>query len=311
MKIVFRRCMTQRYRAILHLIDPIVDVGHKLVIVTSSDKAKLHKSYARPCDVGESSERTCRELAEIFGIEVKHFDKVKFTKKKHYSGDLSLTIDSTKYRGGNFLGIPYNNTFCYKDGIKIEVGNPMKDLIDEQIGGIDHRKAIILHPGGGRGIISPVRKDISDKRVIRNNINFLNKILSNLPSYINEVAIKPHPFPYKKCGAGSLKKDVIPNVDWDGKLIVRNSPLFSLLPNYNFIFNFGGTSALWANCINIKGLEKYPSKFSREKKIKERGGGVTVSELKYLEWDIQNSASEYLGTSVNKIVVKINEFTGV
>ena len=62
MHIVFRRTMTQKYRAILHFIDPIVSAGHKLTICISAYKFKQAAARHKPTNVGKSSKDALKHL---------------------------------------------------------------------------------------------------------------------------------------------------------------------------------------------------------------------------------------------------------
>ena len=280
MKIAFKRCMTQRYRAILHLVDPIIAAGHELWICVSNVGVDIEQFRLQPCDVDKSSKNTCEYLLKCFGIKCKHFDKIIFTTERQMSADLKLCYDD---HNKNVLGIPYNTNCCHlKNGKKVLVGNPMCEEIRSREK-IKDGTALVVHPGGGRGYISPQRKQLKKEKVTENNIKFLQMALDNLPETVNKVTIKTHPFPYRRCTPNALKKFVIPELKFSGKIVVRDDDMIGLLATHEYIINWGGSTALWMmgswrKWVNIEGMDWY--KANREKLLEQRGGGISIKEFK-------------------------------
>lgn len=301
--------MTQRYRAILHLIDPIIEAGHELTIVVSDARVDVHDFRDTPCDVSKSSKNTLLYLAKNFGIQVKHIDKVWFTRRKRPRCDLMLCYDQ---QDKHSLGIPYNTYCCFWKGKELLVGNPMCEAIKNCDRQEEEGKCLIIHPGGGRGYVSPQRKELSKKKVVQENIRFLQTTLDALPQRVRRVAIKTHPFPYRRCSAAALNKYVVPSLRFCGDIEAVEDNLIGEIASSELILNWGGTSALWLVgsgkfWFNIKGMAWHKAK--REKLIDERGGGIELKELK-------NAAR--IGTSytfglpaVANIMEKINELAGV
>jgi len=295
--------MAQRYRAILHLVNPIIEAGHDLTIVVSKDYVNLEKSRHNPTNAGKSAPNTVEYIRDCFGIKA-DLSKVNFTKDKKVKCDLNLCYDNQNKKA---LGIPYNTANCYVKGKAVYVGNPMCDEI-ENAKSIIRGTALIVHPGGGRGYVSPQKKHMSKERVTKNNIKFLQKVLDNLPVGIQTVTIKTHPVPYQRCTKKALEKFVIPHLKFSGKITVANMDTISLLATREYILNFGGTTGLWMvnsgrKAINIKGMDYCGA--SREKRIDERGGGVPMEKLSSHEWPPAQAGTQ--GKSIENIMEVINE----
>ncbi len=294
--------MTQRYRAILHLVDPIIEAGHELTIVVSGNHVNLKMYRDYPCNVSASSKGTIKYLMDAFGVYPQHFDKVKFTTNKKIKADLYLCYDN---HNKNAVGIPYNTRFCHVDDKKILTGNPMEDMFTS-----DHLEdsLLIIHPGGGRGYVSPQRRSLSKKKTIKNNVAFLQMVIDNLPDNISYITIKSHPFPYKACSENAIKKYVVPRLKFCGKIKVKSNDLIGLISYHEYIINFGGTTSLWLGktdkkWVNIIGMDKFNA--SREKLIPSRGGGIRLENLKQHHWKRDEQFLDS-GNAIENIMKVIN-----
>tara|TARA_Y100000034_G_scaffold69476_1_gene83889 strand:+ start:2828 stop:3838 length:1011 start_codon:yes stop_codon:yes gene_type:complete len=290
MKISFRRTMAQRYRAVSHLIDPIIKNGHNLSIEVKSKKWDLSRHRKRPSDVSSASKRSIKWLIKTFNIQCNNLGKVSFSLKKNIKCDLSLVLD-TKVSSGSFLAIPYVGFTCNLNGRIIDSGNPMCDLMRRRAMEIPEipNTLLIVHPGGGRGFVSPVRKDIKKKEVDRNNRRFIGRVISNLPKTIEKIIIKPHPIPYIRCDKNSLKD----SLRWlkDDRIKVSDDPIPELISKSEFVVNFGSSTAVWLlgsdkKWINIVGEGRYPYKLHRDTRSKadkwrEWMQVVRMDKLKY------------------------------
>ncbi len=310
-RIAFLRCMTQRYRAILHLIDPIIEAGHELTICVSNRSVDLECYRNTPCDVAASAPNTLKYLIKSFGITVNHFHKVKFTRKKRPAADLYLCYDDQN--SDKALGIPYNTWSCFYRGKEWVVGNPMAEAIKNCEVAEVHGSVLIAHPGGGRGYISPQRKAMSKKRVTKENVQFLQKVLDNLPRETTSVRIKTHPLPYRRCTKTALEKFVVPHLEFDGPIEVVDSDLVGEISRAQLTVNFGGTTSIWLmgsalkRWVNVLGMDKYSA--SREKLIPKRGGGIPIGRLECcgFEYRESNDTHRWALPATANIMEKINE----
>jgi len=299
--------MMQRYRAILHLVDPLIEMGHELKLVVSDHDVNIEAYRARPCDFAASAPNTVAYLAGTIGLTIKHLDRVKYTLKKHPICDQYLGYDNSR---DDIFGIPYVGDSCYWRGKTITTGNPMRDLITD-----DYRPntVLILHPGGGRGYVSPIRQDWAKEITTRNNIEFLRCIIDCLPKSVIQITIKTHPAPYRRCTKSALEKFVAPNLQQP--VTVEDTNLIGLINSHEYILNFGGTSALWVmgsgkKWANVTGLVKYPDSNQREKFLSARGGGVRIENL--AEWfEKPAPAAQPKPNAVPKILKAMHESFGL
>ena len=286
MKIIFEKCMMQRYRAILHYIDPIIDRGHDLTICVSCDK-NVPDVFERPCDVAWSSENSVRYLDICFGTKVKNFKHVKF---EHYDNNKGVSVGIDKC--GTDFSIPYISYYSGYKGAEKMVGNTMCQAIRDRMYVVDEIKnsVLIMHPGGGRGYISPIRSDIDADIVDKNNIDLINNVLFNLPESIEHVTIKTHPVPYLCCDKEYMEKYIVPKLCRQVK--IENSNMIDLVSSHEYIINFGSSTVVWLigspkKWINIMGLLKYNvsyehhrDKRARTEKWDKWKGNINIGELK-------------------------------
>ena len=147
---------------------------------------------------------------------------------------------------------------------------------------------LLIHPGGGRGFISPVHKPIPKKRIQRHNYKFLNKIISNLPEFIDRVIIKTHPFPYHQCTKTAIEKTVLQELRdlfKNIRIYVVEDDLISYICQSEWILNFGSSTAYWLKgsgkkWVNVTGMARYKYKKHREDMAEKRGGAVNINNLK-------------------------------
>lgn len=262
MNLVFRRTMMQRYRAISHFIDPLIEHGHKLTVEVATKNFRLDKLRQRPQDAFNGSKKSLKYIMDCLGIPCKHFDKVNFIEGDGVAKGLSLTVDQKPYKKGKvaWCGLPYTHFYCYPNGNKTLVGNPMSQLMREAISSetVEPGTIMTIHPGGGRGYVSPSRKNIPDQDVINNNKKMFDEFLSLLPPNIKKVTIKTHPVPYKLCDKSSLDSYLIPylsNRYTDKEIVTSDTNLVKLCATNEFVTTFGGTTFLWLVGSKIKWLK--------------------------------------------------------
>ena len=114
--LVFKRTMMQRYRAISHLIDPLIEDGYHLWIEVQSDKKKFDIKTVQdmPMNASRASEGSVKYLVKNFDIPCRHFEKVNFTTLKSKIEGLFLTVDNRTYEH-DYVALPYNGFHC-RDG---------------------------------------------------------------------------------------------------------------------------------------------------------------------------------------------------
>lgn len=294
-RLVFKRAMMQRYRAIAHFIDLLVDKGYDLTIEVQSDKFDFKKMQEKPMNASKASKKSFKYLLKNFGITCKHLDKVYFILEKNKAKGLFLSVDNKLY-SENYVSLPYTSFYCRdKDGQYL-TGNPMCNLLKEYQDKIPEEKNTLLfiHPGGGRGYISPVRSHIPKKDVIKNHIKLLNKIIKQIPDTIKKITIKVHPVPYMYCGMKGINKYIIDKIYKVALCpieVVQNNLMEQLARN-EFIVNLGSSSTIWLlgsekKWINILGMTKFP--YVKHRDHRERAGSwldwpqnIKLNELKNL-----------------------------
>ena len=273
--LVFKRNMMQRYRSILHFIDPLIDAGYDLNVEVQSksfDKKAIHEA---PMDASKASKDSCKYLCKNFGIYPNNFDKINFTTKKNVIDGLFLTTDGKKYNKPHIL-LPYNGFVCSDKRGDHKVGNPMCNLFDKyrKIVKEEEGTLLIIHPGGGRGYVSPVRNHIPGYQVTANNYAMLKNILKNIPNSIRKVYIKTHPVSYIGCDMKHMCNSVLPLLQqkfkgrFDSISIVKNDLMHHLVAS-EFILNIGSSTAIWLlgsdkKWINLLGMSQFEYKKHRE-----------------------------------------------
>lgn len=302
--------MMQRYRTIAHLVDPIIEAGHELTVVVSHDEVNIEKYRRFPTDAADSAPNTVRFIARNFGIKMRHFNKVKWTTKKKPKADIHLCYDD---HDSKCLGIPYVRQYCYWRDKRTVVGNPMCEALRNHPAEEEPGSLLLIHPGGGRGYISPQRQDTSKEKVTASNIKFLQQVIDNLPESVHTVRIKPHPLPYRRCTVNALTKFVIPELKHNLKIEVVDTNLIEWLKQSEYVLNFGGTTALWLigsgkKWFNILGMDWYRA--SRERLIPQRGGGIRLEELKTAQKQAEDSTLFNMPATEN-IMRQIHESLGV
>ena len=253
--------MLQRYRAILHLADPIIEAGHELVICIHGGNFSHKECRDHPTSVARATKGGLKYLMECFGITVNNWDKIKFKTGKP-KGDWDLRLEHHEPEDKT-IRLPYNGYDMFVENERYTVGNPLCKMVADFQKEYRELKdsVLIMHPGGGRGYISPVRKKLGKSKVDRNNVEFLNKVLGALPEDLSKITIKVHPFPYHHCTARALEKYVVPHLCRE--VFVYNGVTPFHLAINEYIINFSGTTAFWLRgsskkLINITGMVKYP-----------------------------------------------------
>lgn len=275
MKIKYRKMLMQRYRPILHLVDPLLRKGHKIYLVSSGEKYTPAKFYADPWNVNIADVNAMRYLVRNFGLITKGIKKVRWTKDKYESCDLVVGNDTTAVNDGKTplgsITIPYMGFDCYTPKGRVTVGNQLCQAIrarqavePENLGMV-----LIVHPGGGRDFLSPKRKRYSPEAIIRNNISLMTRTLAALPE-VSRVVIKTHPAPYKTCDCKSMISEVLPHLSANCPISVRNDDLIGLICQSEFIINYGSSTVLWLlgspkKWVNIIDQSKFNLKSNRRR----------------------------------------------
>lgn len=233
MKILFlRKSLTQRFRALLQILDTLVDRGHTVFIYGKPGKSGVRRRkstwdryepsdfYYAPWGVDNVSPGSLRYLRDNFGFEVRHLDKIEWIgwgqkDQVEVTPDILLATDFYDIKVPNQVNLPHISFHSKTREGDILVGNSMCEavyLLQKQVREIKG-KLLLIHPGGGRDVISPLRRHIPEAEVVGNNVTFFNRIFTQLPKGIKEVVIKAHPAPYLYCDRESLQNEVLPRVD--------------------------------------------------------------------------------------------------
>jgi len=245
--------LMQRYRSILHILDRLIEEGHS-VYINRRGPIKYNPSvyYDTPWDISCCSEGTLSYLAKNFGLHVKHLDKIIWSIDKKEPPHRILCTDHMQIGNVRQMNIPYNHFFCRfpKGGRIIDevIGNGMCEALRKRQTQVKEKKGqvLIVHPGGGRTIISPLRKHISNKKIIKNQINLFNTLLEAIEvSNPNKIVIKTHPAPYKKCNKESVITDVIPELNTPCEIEVSGKDLLTHICRSEFIITMGSTTVVW------------------------------------------------------------------
>lgn len=288
MNICFQRRLTQKYRSILHFIDPLIEAGHDLTITINNIKFSLQELKSHPHNVNSVRPSALKYMAENFGMEIKNWDKVKYTTNKKHKCDLKLDSGKRRVEGAH-ITLPHMKPVIVINKELYLTGNPLCEMIREREQHIEEvpGRVLLIHPGGGRGFVSPVKKKYSKDKVVRNNIQWLRRILDELPQGEREVVIKTHPFPYHKCTKISIEKSVLPVVQKKYKhlqLSVVENDLISEICKAEWVLLSGSSTAFWLigspkKWLNITGLARFGYSDHRDKKAGERGGGVDIRNV--------------------------------
>jgi len=264
-KLVFKRAMMQRYRAITHFIDPLIEAGYDLTIEVQSDKFDFKKMQQMPMNASKASKKSVKYLIKNFGIECKYLKKVHFVLEKNKSEGLFLSVDQKTF-SKPYVSLPYTSFYCKDVDGEHLTGNPMCGLLQEYQNRVQEEKdtLLLIHPGGGRGYISPVRSHISKKNITKNHIKLLKRIVKQVPDCIKKITLKTHPVPYILCGIKGINKHVIDEVREVSPcpIEVVQDNLMEHLSKNEFVVNLGSSSTIWLlgsdkKWINILGMTKF------------------------------------------------------
>lgn len=244
----FSISLTQRSRSITHLVDPIIERGHSLYIVKNTDKFNPKSFYTNPWKVNDLNPEWLKYIADNFGITMKHADKIKWITKKEKIKAVNISLDTLNLKNGKTshgtVNIPYNEYKTYSSEGDFEVGNFLCEAIkNSQQNTPEKNQVLIVHSGGGRGIVSPLYEQLNKEQVIKNNIKLLQSVLDKIPIHIEKVVVKTHPAPYQGCDYKSMIKYVLPNLS--SKITVENNNLVQLICESKYVINFGSSTVLW------------------------------------------------------------------
>ena len=262
MKILYHpKSLMQRHRSLLHILDSLIERGHEIFIYkrvgklgiknkTSTDDLYNPLDYTiAPWDVDRVGPDTLKYLARHFGIEVRHLDKIHWVErgKDKVSVNIVLATDRIPIkvkRNWEQINLPYNEFYCRKKGKEFLVGNGMcEEVYNRSKIKTNKGQLLILHPGGGRNIISPLRKHIPKQQVIENNIALFNQLLIHLPENITKIIVKSHPAPYINCDYKALNFLVKPQLVKEVEVVDNN--LIDHLCKSEFILSFGSSTVIW------------------------------------------------------------------
>lgn len=299
----------QRFRAVLHFIDPLLRAKHKLFLTCGRTKYSPAKFYVNPWNIHAADQNAMIYLCKNFGLQVESLNKVGWTNDKHAPCDLSLSIDARgvdkkRKTEPNRINIPYMGFHCYTPKGCVTVGNPLCQSIRERqiIEKEEKGSILIIHPGGGRDFLSPKRSKYSEKLVINNNIRLMNETLSHLEG-ASKITIKTHPAPYRTCDCESMTSKVLPSLKASCPVSIQDEDLIGLICKHEFIINYGSSTSIWLlgspkKWVNIIGQCKF------NLKSKNRRDRIERAE-KWWEWP-QNISLKDLGSVVQDYDTKVD-----
>lgn len=250
MKIRFNRMLMQRFRAILHFVDPLLRNNHELMLTLGRSKFSPSKFYSAPWDIHAADKTAMDHLCRNFGLKVKGLNKVSWIQEKYAACDLALSIDirgvKNKRTQSKTINIPYMGFHCYTPKGPVIVGNPLCEAIRERQKVEKEKKGsvLIIHPGGGRDFLSPKRKAYPEKKIVANNVALMNDTISHLKG-ASEIVIKTHPAPYLSCDCSSMQARVLPKLSSSCPLSIREDDLIGLICRNEFIINYGSSTSIW------------------------------------------------------------------
>jgi len=232
----------QRNRSFLHMIDPLLESGYE-VRVKRKGKPFRAKDWENDISgVRGANLESYHHLADNFGLEVKGMDKVRWVDKVNFK-HVTMSIDGFSIGGHKTtLNIPFQGIFARRKGMKKIAGNFMSEHI-RQVSKIvpeDESQVLIIHPGGARGIVSPLGEDMEISQIKDNNRKFLEGISAAIPSSIKKIVIKTHPLPFKGNDAKSLTS-VLP----DPRMVATGTELTQYICQSKYVVNFGSSTLWW------------------------------------------------------------------
>jgi len=277
MRIVFKRAMMQKFRVIASLIGPIIDAGHSLRICVKGTAFTPNQWRNNPPNVGQSSQKSIRYIADNFGIPIRRMEDVKFTRKKNYYHNCDMLIKMSQQEKRDFV-LPYLVPHCRYKGKKYLTGDPLLELMREKQRSVATvpNSLLIVHPGGCRGFISPWGKPYSRRKTRENNIRFIDDITKHIPPWITTISIKSHPVPFHQCTAEAMRKYL--------SFPIIETNLCEAIARHEWVVNIGSSTAFWLKgsgkkWLNLVGLAKFKYKFHRENLAEQRGGATDYTTL--------------------------------
>lgn len=241
----------QRYRSLLHILDSLVEKGHEVYVPQNGpDTYSADDWFEAPWDINVNGPGTFRHLCTNFGLQVKHLDEVRWLPagKEPQKPDAILGTDHIPFESELQVNLPYMGFSYSSMRDKIQVGNGMCDEIRKRQSMVAEKKGklLIIYPGGGRTILSPLRRHIPREDVIENSIRLLNAVLQQIPrDTVSEIVIKTHPAPYLECNAESVQNTVLPHLLGWCPIGVTDKGLIGLICECEFILSFGSSTVIW------------------------------------------------------------------
>jgi len=295
--LIFKKTLMQRYRALLHILDELLDAGHEVFAyrrggkqgsiskggkqITPSEDYNPATWYKAPWDIDCASSGAIHYMARQLGIEVKGINKIQWAdpRKGKVKPDLILGTDYVALKSTNQINIPYNDFFCKTYWGDALVGNGMCESFKKRQNKVEEVKGQLLipHPGGGRTILSPLRDHIAKWEVIENNIKLFRKMLKLLPSTITKVIIKIHPAPYLYCDITTFEEKVMSKLydEFDVDIEVVNSDMLGHMCKSEYILTLGSSTTIWLlgsdkKWLNITECAKYDLDSKKRRDKQER-----------------------------------------
>lgn len=255
MRILIANMLMQRYRAILHILDLLTSLKHEVIIQKRGEaKYKPQDHFKNPWDISCCSPGSLAYLANNFGIKVS-LDNVTWIEKNEYNSalkqaDVVIQTDYMHLADERYINIPHNDFKCKTlvHGKDIVVGNGMcvdirnrQEIVKEK-----QNTVLVIHPGGGRTILSPLREQVPQVFMIENQMQLFNNVLDQIPSVFS-VVVKTHPAPYIGCDIESIVKYVIPrlNVSRFKSFTVVADNLIDEICKAEYILTCGSSTTLW------------------------------------------------------------------
>jgi hypothetical protein len=250
MQIFVAKMLVQRYRALLHILDALVDRGDTVSIDRRKKVFDISDHFHTPWDISCANVPAFEYFIKNLGFVVQHLHKIQWLEKG--SGivpEIVLATDYMEFGFSNQVNLPYNDFYCrFPNGDKVLVGNGMCEAIRTAQENIDEipGKLLITHPGAGRTILSPLRGEFSKKEVVNNSRVWFKKIFSLLPKDLfSEIVIKTHPAPYIGGNYKAFVNQVLPDIEAPCKLRVVKQNLIKQVCESEYILTFGSSTTIW------------------------------------------------------------------
>lgn len=209
MVIRFNKTMTQMYRAVAPLVDPLVEQGDDLVIQVSDRRVDFEKHTHDHHDIRLSSQESLPRMVKNFGLVVRHLNCVRYTRKdieaELYLNRVCSRINKTL--PPHTIGIPFHGHECITPGGPLLTGNPLSEAVRKAPYDEIKGRVLILHIGGARGYVSKRGTKTKESVVAANNEMVMREILRGL-EFASGVVVKAHPCPYHGCTRGDMENQL-------------------------------------------------------------------------------------------------------